>query len=90
MSDIARRLIEPARRLSLEALARDWFTLAVAGYGALAHDLDLLRPLRDGIGAVLLEGASPEAIAGAPCLWQPPCALDILFREQGEPLGTAF
>ena len=37
MSDIARRLIEPARRLSLEALARDWFTLAVAGYGAHAH-----------------------------------------------------
>ena len=55
----------------------------IPGYAALAHDLDLLRRLRGGIGEVLLEGASAEAIAGQPCPWDPPCTFDILFREQG-------
>jgi CRISPR-associated endoribonuclease Cas6 len=87
MSEVARRLTTPSRRLALEALAREWFGARIAaripGYGALAHDLDLLRRLRGGLGEVLLEGASAEAIAGRPCPWDPPCTLDILFREQG-------
>ena len=55
----------------------------IPGYGVLAHDLDLLRRLRGAIGDLLLAGASGEAIGGRPCPWQPPCALDLLFREQG-------
>jgi hypothetical protein len=87
MSEVARRLATPSRRLTLEALAEEWFgariRARIPGYGALAHDLDLLRRIRGGIGEVLIEGASPEALAGRPCPWDPPCALDILFREQG-------
>jgi hypothetical protein len=30
-----------------------------------------------------MESASAEAVAGRPCRRQPPCALDVLFREQG-------
>lgn len=55
----------------------------IEGTACLAHNLDLLRRVRGGIGQVLCEGASPEAIAGRRCPWQPPCALDVLFCEQG-------
>jgi|HubBroStandDraft_1064217.scaffolds.fasta_scaffold00196_11 hypothetical protein len=87
MQSPARRLAAPARRLNLQELAAGWYQSVVSaripGYGVLAHDLDLLRRLRGAIGDLLLAGASPEAIAGHPCSWQPPCGLDILFREQG-------
>jgi|SRR5579862_111121 len=87
MSEIADRLVAPSRRLSLDELAREWFaariSVRIGGYGALARDLDLLRRVRGGVGRVLMRGASAEALAGRPCPWRPPCALDILFREQG-------
>ena len=86
-SDIARRLAAPALRLPLRDLAGAWrqatVSARVLGHAALAHDLDLLRRIRGAIGNVLLEGASPDAIAGRSCPWRPPCALDILFNEQG-------
>jgi CRISPR-associated endoribonuclease Cas6 len=86
-SHVARRLAAPARRLSLATLTESWFeariVARIAGHGALAHDLRLLRRIRGGIGGVLMEAASPDALAGRPCPWNPPCALDILFREQG-------
>ena len=84
---IAHRLAAPSRRLTLAELAGGWYQCVVSarvpGYGILAHDLDLLRRLRGAIGDLLLAGASADAIAGRPCPWQPPCALDLLFREQG-------
>ena len=79
-------LAAPAHRLSLDELAGAWFQARISarlpGYAALAHDLELLRRIRGGVGAVLKRAASPEAIAGHPCPWSPPCALDVLFREQ--------
>jgi hypothetical protein len=87
LSEVARRLAAPLRRLTLDALAREWFgariTVRMPGCAVLSHDLDLLRRIRGGIGEVLIEGASAQAIAGRPCSWDPPCTLDILFREQG-------
>ena len=84
---IAHRLAAPSRRVTLVELAGSWYQSVVSaripGYGVLAHDLDLLRRLRGAIGDLLLAGASAEAIGGRPCPWQPPCALDLLFREQG-------
>jgi hypothetical protein len=87
VSDVAERLANPSRLLSFAELAAAWFMARIAvrieGMAGLAHNLDLLRRVRGGIGQVLCEGASPEAIAGQPCPWHPPCALDVLFREQG-------
>ena len=87
MSDLPHRLAHPSRRLSLNALMDEWFAARIAaripGCAALAHDCVLLRRIRGAVGAVLLEGASPQAIAGKPCPWDPPCGLDVLFREQG-------
>lgn len=87
MSELAERLANPVHRLTFEQLAADWFAARVSvrieGCAALAHNLDLLRRVRGGIGQILLESASPEAIAGFPCPWSPPCALDVFFREQG-------
>lgn len=87
MSAIAHRLASPARHLPLAALGDTWvqatISARIAGHGVLARDLALLRRIRGGIGDILLESASADAIAGRPCPWDPPCALDILFREQG-------
>jgi hypothetical protein len=86
VSDVVRRLMSPSRRVSLQDLAATWFTAyivaRVPGCAALAHDMTLLRRIRGGLGRVLMESASAEALAGRPCPWDPPCALDILFREQ--------
>ena len=87
MSTLAARLAAPSRVLSLEDLAREWtaarVTVRIGGYGVLAHDLVLLRRVRGGLGRVLMRSASAEALAGRPCPWDPPCGLDVLFREQG-------
>lgn len=42
----------------------------------------LLHRLRGAFGEGLKRGASAEAIAGQPCPFDPPCALDVFFREQ--------
>ena len=87
MSDLAERLCHPARDVTLEELASVWtearVSAVIPGHADLANDVVLLRRIRGGIGRLLLQSASPEAIAGAPCPWEPPCALDVLFREQG-------
>ncbi len=87
MPELARRLASPSRRLTLAALKDEWFTakiiIRIPGCAMLAHDVRLLRRIRGGIGNVLLESASPEAVAGNPCRWNPPCGLDVFFREQG-------
>ena len=87
MSDLPDRLNSPARLLTLEELAETWFEVVVGatlpGYGALADDLRLLRRLRGSLGDVLKNGASAACIKGEPCDFEPPCTLDVLFREQG-------
>lgn len=47
--------------------------LAPDGFGA---------NLRRSFLGALAPGASPEAQAGTPCPWEPPCALDVFLREQ--------
>jgi hypothetical protein len=83
---IAKRLLNPERRVPLEELAGTWsaatIEATVAGHGALADDLALMNRIRGALGRVLMQGASRDAIAGKPCSWRPPCALDVLFREQ--------
>lgn len=52
------------------------------GFGAVASHMRLLSKVRGALGDALMTGASEQAIAGKPCPWTPPCALDVLFREQ--------
>ncbi len=87
LSPLTQRLLDPAVTQSLGDLMGSWFQVQIAatvpGFGGLAGDLTLLRRVRGGLGRVLMEGASDEALAGRPCPWQPPSALDLFFREQG-------
>lgn len=88
LSPLARRLLEPAARVSLEGLAAGWFqqTVAVraAGAAALAEDPALPGRVRGALERALLAGASAQARRGDPCPWDPPCAHDALVREQGK------
>lgn len=80
------RLANPRRVVSLIELAETWFAARIEatmpGYGALVDNLDMLRKIRGALGQVLTRSASRQALAGQACPWQPPCALDVLFREQ--------
>jgi hypothetical protein len=84
---LAHRLLTPARRLDLAALTAAWFTSCVElrcrDVAGLARDPAVPGKLRGALGAALAMTASTEARAGHPCPWQPPCALDVLFRRQG-------
>ncbi|HRY26958.1 MAG: hypothetical protein R3D28_23630 [Geminicoccaceae bacterium] len=84
--DVAARLAGPVRRLTVEALAGDWFMghvrLTVEGASAQSPS-QLAGRVRGALGAALRGSASAEALAGRPCPWRPPCALDLLFRSQG-------
>jgi hypothetical protein len=83
---LAARLLDPAARVPLAELPAHWVTATVEatvpGHGALAGDLVLMGRIRGALGRVLMDGASRAAIAGRPCDFDPPCALDVLFREQ--------
>jgi len=87
MGELADRLAHPSRVLDLDGLAASWSWVRLAarvrGHGHLVHDMTLLRRLRGGLGRVLMRGASEDALAGRPCPWEPACALDVFFREQG-------
>lgn len=84
------RLQHPARGLiSVEQLAGGWFDQTIwvrlGGVAGLARDFNLLNHFRRSLGEALGAGASPEASAThppSPCPWEPPCPLDVLFREQ--------
>lgn len=83
---LAQRLARPDRAVALEALAAHWaeatVTATVPGHAAVTEEAQLMNRIRGAVGRLLMGGASAEALAGAPCPWIPPCALDVLFREQ--------
>jgi hypothetical protein len=84
---VAGRLARPLRRLTVEALAAEWFMghvrLVVEGLPSGVALGPLAGRVRGALGAALQETASADAVAGRPCPWQPPSALDLLFRSQG-------
>lgn len=86
LSPLARRLAMPARRVDLRSLSESWFDqdarVRIEGFGGLARHPDVPGTVRRHWGAALMKGASSEAVAGRPCPWTPPCALDVFFREQ--------
>jgi len=57
--------------------------IRIAGGGTLVSDPLLCGRLRGALGDLLAASASPEARAGVPCPWSPPCAFEALFRKQG-------
>ncbi len=75
----AETVADPAR------LAEAWFDqtaiFRLRGAGALDRP-GLGGHLRRSFLGALGRGASPEARAGQPCAWDPPCALDVFLREQ--------
>lgn len=87
MSDLSERLLHPERAVGLDELTSIWseahVSALIPGHATLANDVVVLRRIRGALGQELLRSASPEAVAGTACPWQPPCALDVLFREQG-------
>jgi hypothetical protein len=90
---LARRLLAPAARTPLDRLAEHWVAATVEatvpGHGALVGDLVLMNRVRRALGRMLMTGASAEAIAGKPCPWQPPCALDCFASTRASAAGTA-
>jgi len=86
---IDERLTAPPRRLRLEELPRLWrhceIAVACAAPPVRANRLDLLNKIRGAFGHQLLAGASPATRRREPCDWDPPCALDVLFRRRPIP-----
>jgi hypothetical protein len=85
-SPIAARLLNPSRTVDFDELASEWFhqviRVEMPGFAPLAKHPRLLSKVRGAVGEALKSGASAQAIAGHPCPWTPPCALDVFFREQ--------
>lgn len=87
--------MHPARGpVSPADLAALWFDQTIrvrlGGAAGLIRNPDLLNHFRRSFGGALGAGASPEASAGQPCPWEPPCALDVFFREQMRVEGTGL
>lgn len=78
--------MNPARRIALADLPAEWFhcvtLIRCCGARSLADDPKSMGKLRGAWGEQLKATASDEAIAGEPCPWTPPCALDVFFRPQ--------
>jgi hypothetical protein len=85
-SSLSARLSDPARTLTLPELAEAWFQQSVEvrlpGLGVQAAEPAFAGKVRGAWGHALMGAASPEALAGRPCPWDPPCALSVLFNEQ--------
>ena len=79
----ARLLAAGGRGVSPEELAAEWFCqraeMRLPGLAALADAPDLLPRVRGALGRRLMRSASVEALAGGPCPWRPPCALEVFF-----------
>lgn len=86
-SPIRQRLDAPEETVGLGDLAQNWqecqITWTVQGYGKAIGDPGLPGRIRGALGEELLSRASPEAVRGDPCPWDPPCAFEILFKKQG-------
>lgn len=86
-SPLQRRLFEPATTVTLAELPARWFHQVVevrcVGQARLVGDVRLPGWLRGAFGQALMRGASPAALADRPCTFEPPCALDAVFRSQG-------
>jgi len=86
-------LLHPGQPIDLPGLCQAWretvVSLAIrpapAHARGLAPELAWRLPgrIRGAWGQQLMRAASPEALAGQPCPWSPPCALETLFRPQG-------
>lgn len=72
--------------VSLEDLPQLWQAVAVEIVCTMPRGFDtgpaLPGRLRGAWGQALMQEASSEALAGQPCPWSPPCALDILLRDR--------
>ncbi|WP_110030322.1 CRISPR system precrRNA processing endoribonuclease RAMP protein Cas6 [Hoeflea marina] len=77
----------PAAIVDLDGLAEAWFETdiiwTIAGSSAAIGDPGFPGRVRGAFGAELMDGASPEALAGQPCPWEPPCAFGVIFQKQG-------
>lgn len=73
-------------RVTANALATRWFDqtikMRLGGVARLIASGELENHFRRAFGGALGAGASPEANKHQPCPWEPPCALDVFFREQ--------
>ena len=83
---IDERLSAPPRQQRIDELPRQWRHCEIAvtctPLPVRAARLDLLNKVRGAFGDQLLAGASPAARRRMPCDWDPPCALDVLFRRR--------
>ncbi len=81
---LARVLSQPDVVAGAAGLALSWAdqTLTLRLRGAGRAPADIGGHLRRSFLGALGPGASPEAQAGRPCCWEPPCALDVFRREQ--------
>lgn len=92
---IGARLRAPTDILSLgefvSALRMAEVTIRVEELASLVSDPALPGRIRGAFGEVLMEGASENALQGAPCDFDPPSAFEVLFRKQGRMTpGTDF
>lgn len=83
---LGERLLSPGTRSGLDELADHWFhqviVLRLRRPPELDAPLEVLNRVRGALGKGLMRSASREAINGMPCPFDPPCAFDVLFREQ--------
>lgn len=81
---LATWLAAPERVTDLNAFSQAWRDLdcQVILHPVGPADSSFGAHLRRSFLAALAPGASPQARAGLPCLWEPPCALDVFLREQ--------
>ncbi|MDR7127515.1 hypothetical protein [Pseudotabrizicola sp. 4114] len=77
-------LTDFARRLVIQDLS-----VTVGGYAEVLKSPALLGRVRGAMGHSLALSASPEALAGQPCPYDPPCAYDLFHNAQGA-LNSGF
>jgi hypothetical protein len=83
------RLALPPLEGGYRDLLAGWFqsdvvlTIGPRAPDDVAGDPAAANRIRGAWGRALMETASGPAIAGQPCPWSPPCALDVLFGEMG-------
>ena len=92
---IGRFLRSPTEAVDVELFSARFqairIKLRLAGLAQAATDPALVGRLRGAFGHVLMRTASPQALSGRPCPWDPPCLYEALFRKQGRMTpGTDF